>query len=518
MATYALVIMDGFGNGGNDPKSNAILAQGTPNIDALKAKYSHTAIGASGLDVGLPDGQMGNSEVGHTNIGAGRVVYQMLVKITKDIQDGVFFENKALLAAMDNCAKNDSALHLIGLVSPGGVHSHTEHLYGLLEMAKKHGLKEVYVHALLDGRDVPPDTGWQYVSELENKMKELGVGKVATVMGRLYAMDRDFAWERVEKAYNAMVCAEGIRANDAVQAIKASYETIDETGKHLTDEFVLPTVIDPEGTVKANDSVVFFNFRPDRAREITRAFVDPDFTGFTRKHGFFPLTYVCMTQYDATMPNVLVAYPPESLHMTMGEYLSKCGKTQLRIAETQKYAHVTFFSNGGEERTFPGEDRILVPSPSAEEVPTFDLKPEMSAYEVTDAVLPCINEDKYDVIILNFANCDMVGHTGVMAAAMKAVKTVDECVAKIVDAIVAHGGKCIITADHGNADQMIDPVHGGPFTAHTTNLVPVIVVDPEHPQQPLRDGGRLCDLCPTMLDMMGLPKPAEMTGESLIKH
>ena len=516
--TSALIILDGFGIGRDDPKSNAIVAAKTPNIDRYKAEYSWTSIAASGRDVGLPAGQMGNSEVGHTNIGAGRVVYQMLVKITKDIEDGVFFENKALLAAMDNCAKNDSALHLIGLVSPGGVHSHTEHLYGLLEMAKKHGLKKVYVHALLDGRDVPPDTGWQYVQELEDKMNQLGVGKVATVMGRLYAMDRDFAWERVEKAYNAMVCAEGIRANDAVQAIKASYETIDETGKHLTDEFVLPTVIDPEGTVKANDSVVFFNFRPDRAREITRAFVDPDFTGFTRKHGFFPLTYVCMTQYDATMPNVLVAYPPESLHMTMGEYLSKCGKTQLRIAETQKYAHVTFFFNGGEERTFPGEDRILVPSPSAEEVPTFDLKPEMSAFEVTDAVLPCINEDKYDVIILNFANCDMVGHTGVMAAAMKAVKTVDECVAKIVDAIVAHGGKCIITADHGNADQMIDPVHGGPFTAHTTNLVPVIVVDPEHPQQPLRDGGRLCDLCPTMLDMMGLAKPAEMTGESLIKH
>ena len=366
MATFALVIMDGFGNGGNDPKSNAILAQGTPNLDRLKKEYCYTAIGASGEDVGLPDGQMGNSEVGHTNIGAGRVVYQMLVKITKDIRDGVFFENKALLAAMENCKKNDTALHLIGLVSPGGVHSHTKHLYGLLEMAKKHGLTKVYVHALLDGRDVPPDSAWEYVQELEDKMKEIGVGRIATTMGRLYAMDRDKAWERVEKAYNAMVCGEGIHATDAVQAIKDSYQVVDETGKHLTDEFVLPTVLDENGMIKANDSVIFFNFRPDRAREITRAFVDPDFDGFTRKHGFFPLTYVCMTQYDATMPNVLVAYPPESLHMTMGEYLSECGKTQLRIAETQKYAHVTFFFNGGEERTFKGEDRILIPSPKAE--------------------------------------------------------------------------------------------------------------------------------------------------------
>ena len=518
MATTALIIMDGFGIGSADPASNAILAQGTPNLDRLMAQYSHTSIGASGLDVGLPDGQMGNSEVGHTNIGAGRVVYQMLVKITKDIQDGVFFDNKAMLAAMENCKANNSALHLIGLVSPGGVHSHTEHLYGILEMAKRHGLEKVYVHCLLDGRDVPPDSGWEYVKNLVEKMKEIGVGKVATVMGRLYAMDRDFAWERVEKAYNAIVCAEGIKADDPVKAITDSYQVVDETGKHLTDEFVLPTVIDENGTVKANDSVIFFNFRPDRAREITRAFVDPNFTGFERKHGFFPLTYVCMTQYDATMPNVLVAYPPESLSMTMGEYLSKCGKTQLRIAETQKYAHVTFFFNGGEERTFPGEDRILVPSPSAEEVPTFDLKPEMSAYEVTEAVLPCINEDKYDVIILNFANCDMVGHTGVMEATKKAVKAVDECVGKVVDAIVAKGGKCIITADHGNADQMIDPVSGGAFTAHTTNPVPVIVVDPENPKQPLRETGRLCELCPTMLELMKLPQPAEMTGVSLLKH
>lgn len=518
MPTTALLILDGFGIGSANPASNAILAQGTPNIDALMQKYSHTSIGASGLDVGLPDGQMGNSEVGHTNIGAGRVVYQMLVKITKDIQDGVFFDNKAMIAAMENCKANDSALHLIGLVSPGGVHSHTEHLYGILEMAKKHGLTKVYVHCLLDGRDVPPDSGWEYVKNLVAKMDEIGVGKVATVMGRLYAMDRDFAWERVEKAYAAMVYGEGLKASDPVKCITDSYEVIDETGKHLTDEFVLPTVIDENGTIKANDSIIFFNFRPDRAREITRTFVDPEFTGFERKNGFFPVTYVCMTQYDATMPNVLVAYPPEALTMTMGETLSKAGKTQLRIAETQKYAHVTFFFNGGEERTFPGEDRILVPSPSAEEVPTFDLKPEMSAYEVTEAVLPCINEDKYDAIILNFANCDMVGHTGVMEAAKKAVKAVDECVGKVVEAIVAKGGKCIITADHGNADQMIDEVHGGAFTAHTTNPVPVIVVDPENPQQPLKETGRLCDLCPTMLELMKIPQPAEMTGESLLKH
>ena len=512
MATYALVIMDGFGNGGNDPKSNAILAQGTPNLDRLKKEYCYTAIGASGEDVGLPDGQMGNSEVGHTNIGAGRVVYQMLVKITKDIRDGVFFENKALLAAMENCRKNDTALHLIGLVSPGGVHSHTKHLYGLLEMAKKHGLTKVYVHALLDGRDVPPDSAWEYVQELEDKMKEIGVGRIATTMGRLYAMDRDKAWERVEKAYNAMVCGEGIHATDAVQAIKDSYQVVDETGKHLTDEFVLPTVLDENGMIKANDSVIFFNFRPDRAREITRAFVDPDFDGFTRKHGFFPLTYVCMTQYDATMPNVLVAYPPESLHMTMGEYLSECGKTQLRIAETQKYAHVTFFFNGGEERTFKGEDRILIPSPKAEEVPTFDLKPEMSAYEVTDAVVPLIEQDKYDVIILNFANCDMVGHTGVFDAAVKAVETVDECVGQVVEATLKMGGIAMITADHGNAEQMLQSDGKSPMTAHTTNVVPFILCGAG---TELREG-RLADIAPTILDVMGLEKPTEMDGKTLI--
>ena len=509
MSTTALLILDGFGIGNDDVKSNAILAQGTPNIDALKAKYSYTSIGASGLDVGLPDGQMGKSEVGHTNIGAGRVVYQMLVKITKDIQDGVFFEKQPLKDAMQNALDHDSALHLMGLLSDGGVHSHIEHLFGLLEMAKRYGLKKVYVHALMDGRDVPPTSGVEYMRQLVEKMNQLGVGKVATVMGRFYAMDRDFAWDRVEKAYAAMVYGEGNQEADPVKAMEESY------AKEVTDEFVVPTVCDKNGMIQANDSVVFFNFRPDRARQITRAYVDPEFNGFERKKGFFPLKYVCMTQYDATMPNVEVAYPPEQLKMTMGEYLASKGKTQLRIAETQKYAHVTFFFNGGEERTFQGEDRILIPSP---DVATFDMKPEMSAYEVKDAVIKCIDEDKYDVIILNFANCDMVGHTGVMKAAMAAVKAVDDCVGQVVKAILDKGGKCIITADHGNADQMIDYVHGGPFTAHTTNPVPVIVIDPAAPKKTLRQGGRLCDLCPTMLDMMGMEKPAEMTGESLIVH
>ncbi len=509
MSTTALLILDGFGLGNSDLNSNAILAQGTPNIDALKEKYSVTQIGASGLDVGLPDGQMGNSEVGHTNIGAGRVVYQMLVKITKDIDDGVFYDNKALQGAMDNCKANDSALHLIGLLSDGGVHSHIKHVYGLLNMAKKNGIDKVYVHALLDGRDVPPSSGADYMQMLVDEMGKIGVGKVATTMGRFYAMDRDFAWDRVEKAYAAMVYGEGNEAACPVQAIKDSY------ANGVTDEFVLPTVCDKNGMIKANDSVVFFNFRPDRARQITRAYVDDEFTGFERRNGRFPVHYVCMAQYDASMPNVTVAYPPEALTMTMGEYLAKSGKTQLRIAETQKYAHVTFFFNGGEEKTFEGEDRILIPSP---DVATFDMKPEMSAYEVKDAVIKCIEEDKYDVIILNFANCDMVGHTGFMDAAKAAVKAVDECVGEVVDAILAKNGKCIITADHGNADQMVDYEIGGAFTAHTTNPVPAIVIDPAEPKKVLREGGKLCDLCPTMLDLMGLEQPKEMTGVSLIVH
>ena len=505
MSTTALIIMDGFGIGENDSHKNAIAAARIPNLFRLMGEYSVTSIGASGLDVGLPDGQMGNSEVGHTNIGAGRVVYQMLVKITKDIEDGVFFENPALLGAMENCKKHDSALHLIGLVSDGGVHSHMSHIMGLIEMAHRHGLKKVYLHALLDGRDVDVTSGAGFVKQVADKLNEYGIGKVASVGGRFYAMDRDKAWDRVEKGYAAMVYGEGNQAEDAVEAIEESYKN------GVTDEFVVPTVCAKEGMVKANDSVVFFNFRPDRARQITRAFVDPDFDGFERRNGFFPLYYVCMAQYDATMPNVRVAYPPEKLTMTMGEYLSVNGKTQLRIAETQKYAHVTFFFNGGEEKQFEGEDRILIPSPDVE---TFDLKPEMSAYEVTDAVLKAIDEDKYDVIIMNYANCDMVGHTGVMDAAVKAVKAVDECVGKVVDALVKKGGKAIVTADHGNADKMVDE-EGKPFTPHSTNPVPAIVIDPTCPKHELREGGRLCDLCPTMLKMMGMPQPKEMTGESL---
>ena len=497
-----LIILDGYGNAA-DSSGNAISVAKKPNLDKLFAENPTTYIGASGLDVGLPDGQMGNSEVGHTNIGAGRVVYQMLVKISKSITDGDFFENEALLKAIQNCKANNSALHLMGLLSDGGVHSHIEHLYGLLEMAKRNGLEKVYVHALMDGRDVPPSSGADFMAQLCNKMEEIGVGKVATVMGRFYAMDRDFAWDRVEKAYAAMVYGDGATADNAVEAMKNSY------ANNVTDEFVLPTVLEKDGAIKANDSVVFFNFRPDRARQITRTFVDADFNGFERKNGFFPLHYVCMTSYDATMPNVEVAFGPQELTMTMGEVISKNNMTQLRIAETQKYAHVTFFFNGGEERTFPGEDRILIQSP---DVPTFDLKPEMSAYEVCDAVVKEINAGKYDVIILNYANCDMVGHTGIFDAAKAAVEAVDTCVGKTVEATLAMGGTAIITADHGNADKMYEP-DGSPFTAHTTFPVPFCVVGKDCT---LREGGRLADIVPTMLEILGIDQPAEMTGESLI--
>lgn len=498
----ALIIMDGFGYN-PDSYGNAIADAKKPNLDKLFAECPHTLIGASGLDVGLPDGQMGNSEVGHTNIGAGRVVYQMLVKISKSIKEGAIRKNPAIVGAVENCVKNGSALHLMGLLSDGGVHSHIEHLFGLMEMAKDMGVEKIYVHAFLDGRDVPPTSGAEYMEKLVQETQRIGAGKVATVMGRFYAMDRDNAWDRVEKAYAAMVYGEGVEGCCPVGAIKKSYE------EGVTDEFMVPTVLDKEGTIKAGDSVIFFNFRPDRARQITRAFVDPDFTGFPRKNGFFPLHFVCMTQYDATMPNVHVAFPPEALTMTMGEYISKNGLTQLRIAETQKYAHVTFFYNGGEEKTFPGEDRILIKSPDVE---TFDLKPEMSAYEVTDAVVKAIEEDKYNMIILNYANCDMVGHTGIEEAATKAVEAVDACVGRTVDAILKAGGAALITADHGNAEKMKEP-DGAPFTAHTTNPVPLIVAG--YPCK-LRDGGRLADLSPTMLDIMGLPKPPEMDGESLI--
>lgn len=497
----ALIIMDGYGIN-KTLEGNAIAAAKKPNLDKFFATYPNTQLSASGLDVGLPDGQMGNSEVGHTNIGAGRVVYQMLVKITKDINEGKINDIKALSDAMDAAKENGKSLHLMGLLSNGGVHSHNEHLYGLLRMAKKKGLEKVYVHTFLDGRDVPPTSGVEFMAELQQEISEIGVGSIATIMGRFYAMDRDNAWDRVEKAYKAMVDGEGIQETDAVTAVKNSY------ANDVTDEFVIPTVVDKNGMIKEGDSVIFFNFRPDRARQITRTFVDPDFSGFERK--YFPLNFVCMTQYDETMPNVTVAYPPESLEMTFGEYISKKGLTQLRIAETQKYAHVTFFFNGGEEKQFDGEERILIKSPDVE---TFDMKPEMSAYEVTDAVVDAINSDKFDVIILNYANCDMVGHTGVMDAAVKAVEAVDECVGKMVNAILEKGGQAIITADHGNADCLVDPETKAVFTAHTTNPVPMILIGAGDVKLKT---GRLCDLCPTMLDLMGLEKPEQMTGESLI--
>ena len=497
----ALIIMDGYGIN-KETEGNAIAMAKTPNLDKFLAEYPNTQLSASGLDVGLPDGQMGNSEVGHTNIGAGRVVYQMLVKITKDINEGKINDIKALSDAMDAAKANGGALHLMGLLSNGGVHSHNEHLYGLLRMAKKKGLDKVYIHTFLDGRDVPPTSGADFMQALENEIKEIGVGSIATIMGRFYAMDRDNAWDRVQKAYDAIVKGEGVQENDAVTAVKNSYEN------NVTDEFVIPTVVDKNGRVKENDSVIFFNFRPDRARQITRTFVDPDFDGFERT--YFPVNFVCMTQYDESMPNVTVAYPPESLEMTFGEYISKKGLTQLRIAETQKYAHVTFFFNGGEEQQFEGEDRILIKSP---DVATFDMKPEMSAYEVTDAVVEAIDDEKFDVIILNYANCDMVGHTGIIDAAVKAVESVDECVGRTVNAILKKNGQVIITADHGNADCLIDPVTKAPFTAHTTNPVPMILIGAGDVKLKM---GRLCDLCPTMLDLMGLEKPEQMTGESLI--
>jgi 2,3-bisphosphoglycerate-independent phosphoglycerate mutase len=497
-----LMILDGFGIGGD--YGNAIKAASKPNIDRIFSSNPITQIGASGMDVGLPDGQMGNSEVGHTNIGAGRVVYQELTRITKSVRDGDFFENAAFLAAANNAKVNNSALHLIGLLSAGGVHSHNTHLYGLLELAKKQGLKKVYVHALLDGRDVPPTSGRDFVAECQEKMNEIGVGEIATVMGRYYAMDRDNRWERVGKAYAAMVYGEGNQCSDPVKTVEDSYKN------DVTDEFVVPTVCSKDGKIQANDSVIFFNFRPDRAREITRTFVDPDFNGFERKNGFFPLTYVCMTQYDATMPNVLVAFKPQSLTNTFGQYISDKGLTQLRIAETEKYAHVTFFFNGGVEKQYPGEDRVLINSPK---VATYDMKPEMSAYEVTDAIVDRIHSGEYDVIILNFANCDMVGHTGVFDAAKAAVEAVDTCVGRVIDAITDMNGVALITADHGNADKMYED-DGSPFTAHTTNPVPFCVVG--HPCK-LRDGGKLADIAPTMLEILNLPKPEEMTGTSILE-
>ena len=502
-----LMILDGFGDNPNKD-GNAIKLANTPNIDKLMKKYPNTDIYTSGKYVGLPDGQMGNSEVGHTNIGAGRIVYQELTRITKSIEDGDFFSNQELISAIENCKKNNSKLHILGLVSDGGVHSHIRHLYGLLELAKRRDFEDVYVHCFLDGRDTPPASAEGYIIKLQEKMQEKGIGKIASISGRFYSMDRDKRWQRVQKCYDALVKGEGIKANSAVKAIEDSYQ------KEVFDEFVEPTVIcngeEPIAKIEENDSVIFFNFRPDRAREITRAIVDKDFNEFeTKKMNVY---FVCFTNYDETMPNVHIAFKKETLHNTFGEVVSKAGLTQLRIAETEKYAHVTFFFNGGEEKQYPGEDRILVPSPKVE---TYDQKPEMSAYEVTDKVVEALENDKYDAVILNFANTDMVGHTGSLEAAIKAVEAVDKCVGRIVKVIEEKKGNLIITADHGNAEQMIDYKTGEPHTAHTTNPVPIILIT-DNPNYKLKENGKLADLAPTMLELMGLEKPQEMTGESLL--
>ena len=493
--------MDGFGLTEPGP-GNAVANASTPNLDRIFRDCPGCKLSASGLDVGLPDGQMGNSEVGHTNMGAGRVVFQDLPHISRDIDSGAFFQNSAYLEAMANCREWGSALHLMGLLSDGGVHSHITHLFALLKMAKEQGLSKVYVHCFLDGRDVPPTSGKHYVEQLQAKMQQLGIGQIATVMGRYYAMDRDKRWDRVQRAYDAIACGEGPFEADAAEAVQKSYDA------GVTDEFVEPVVCAKNAQVRDNDSIIFFNFRPDRAREITRCFVDEDFTDVARKTGFLSVDFICTTEYDATLPNVTVAYPHQKLVNTFGEYISNLGLTQLRIAETEKYAHVTFFFNGGVEQVFPGEDRCLIPSPK---VATYDLQPEMSAYQVTEEAVKRIESGAYDVIILNFANCDMVGHTGVYEAACKAVSTVDECVNRVVEATSKMGGVSLITADHGNAERMIDD-DGEPFTAHTTNLVPFYIVGAS---AQLRDG-RLADIAPTMLDLMGLEKPAEMDGQTLI--
>ena len=494
-----LVIMDGFGMG-NPGAGNAVSLANTPVLDRLFAENAHTTLSASGLDVGLPDGQMGNSEVGHTNIGGGRVVFQDLPRISRAIDSGEFFKNPAYNKAMDDCLQKGSSLHLYGLLSDGGVHSTVEHLWALLKMAKDKGLEKVYIHAFLDGRDVSPTSGKDFVAQCVEKCAEIGVGKIATVMGRYYAMDRDKRWERLQMAYDAMVYGEGVQNSDPVDAVARSYEN------GVTDEFVEPVVCDSQGTISNNDSIIFFNYRPDRAREITRAIVDPEFDGFPRE--FFPTTYVCNTEYDASMPNVLVAWPRIAVKNGLGEYLSSLGMTQLRIAETEKYAHVTFFFNGGVETQYPGEDRVLVASPK---VATYDLQPEMSACEVCDKCVERIRSGAYDVVILNFANCDMVGHTGVLEAAVKAVETVDACVGRVVDAALEMGGIAMITADHGNAEVMLQP-DGSPMTAHTTNRVPFILCGAG---TELREG-RLADIAPTILDVMGLACPPEMDGKTLI--
>lgn len=497
-----LVIMDGFGCS-PITKANAVAAADLKVLPELWKNYPHAYLGASGEDVGLPDGQIGNSEVGHLNIGAGRIVYQALTKITKDIKEGPFFEKPALVGAMENAKKNDSALHFLGLVSPGGVHSSEKHLFGLLEMAKRYGLKKVYVHAFLDGRDVLPRSAGEYLQELEDECQRLGVGEIATISGRYYAMDRDKRWDRVEKAYKAVALGEGPQKADAQTCLKDSYAA------DVSDEFVVPTIIHKH-PVEDGDSVVFFNFRPDRARQLTAAFVQPDFTGFPRPKKI-DTYFATMTRYEDDLP-VHVVYDKERIPDTLGEVLAKAGKTQLRIAETEKYAHVTYFFNGGEEEPNPGEDRILVPSPK---VATYDLQPEMNAPIVTEKVIEQIKADKYDMIMLNFANADMVGHTGVFDAAVKAVETVDTCVGKIVDALLPMNGQLLIIADHGNAEKMADPETGSPYTAHTTNHVPCILVSKEHQKDSLHDG-ILADVAPTMLTLAGMDVPQAMTGTCLL--
>ena len=504
-----LIIMDGFGINKREDY-NAVAQAKKPNLDMLMKTYPWKQGYASGMAVGLPDGQMGNSEVGHMNMGAGRIIYQELTRITKEIEDGDFFKNEALLSAIENCKAKNSALHMFGLLSDGGVHSHNTHMYGLLELAKREGLEKVYLHCFLDGRDTPPKSGRDFVAAAVDKMKEIGVGKVATVMGRYYAMDRDNRWDRVELAYKAMVYGEGKTGTDPVLAVENSY------GADVTDEFVVPTVIERDGkpvaTVKNDDSVIFYNFRPDRAREIARAFCNDDFDGFERRDVRIDTKFVCFTDYDAAMPNKEVAFKKVEINNTFGEYLSKLGKTQLRTAETEKYAHVTFFFNGGVEEPYPGEDRILVKSPK---VATYDLQPEMSAYEVCDGLVNAIKSGKYDTIICNFANPDMVGHTGVLEAAIKAIEAVDVCIGRAYEALKEVDGAMFICADHGNAEMMIDYETGEPWTAHTTNPVPFILVN-AGADYDLAEGGKLCDIIPTMLELMDIPQPEEMTGKSLL--
>ena len=504
-----LMILDGYGL--NEKKEgNAVAEANTPVMDQLMAECPFVKGNASGMAVGLPDGQMGNSEVGHLNMGAGRIVYQELTRITKEIEDGVFFENEALLSAIDHCKKNGSDLHLFGLLSDGGVHSHNTHMYALLELAKRNGIEHVYLHAFLDGRDTPPSSGKGFVEEAMNQMEKIGVGQVATVMGRYYVMDRDNRWDRVQKAYEALVLGEGETAECGLCAVQQSYD------KGETDEFVLPTVIVKDGkpvaTVKEKDSVIFYNFRPDRAREITRAFCDDKFDGFERAKGYFPLTFVAFTEYDVTIPNKTVAFHKVEITNTFGEFLANNGLKQLRTAETAKYAHVTFFFNGGVEEPNEGEDRLLVNSPK---VATYDLQPEMSAYKVCDGLVDASKSDQYDVIIVNFANPDMVGHTGVEQAAIQAIEAVDECVGRVVDAIREADGQMFICADHGNAEQLIDYDTKQPFTAHTINPVPFILVNYDD-NYTLREGGCLADIAPTLIEMMGMTQPEEMTGKSLL--